>query len=245
MTKWSIALLAALVLTPMAGCSSGDVGPPTSRLEFRIAPAAPGSRPGARPISHADYQLMLTVGHGIRLPLARLARHSWDLDIGGREPRPSVSRLESSAENLCDRGFLAVLTSGDVEAEEQRFQHSDVPELREGYYHAGDVDFTPVGYRLYRELIHDVFGAEHTEHNDSGFVFDEASRRFLVLAPTRDLCAQRIEEIKGCPGEYSGSESPCGIAGHSEPEPIGQWRPNRFIHPTILAADALDTAGNG
>jgi len=57
MTKWSITLLAALLLAPVAGCTPDDAGPPTSRLEFRIAPAAPHSRPEARPISDDDYRM--------------------------------------------------------------------------------------------------------------------------------------------------------------------------------------------
>ena len=65
-------------------------------------------------------------------------------------------------------------------------------------------------------------------YGDSGFRFDETSSRFLVLAPTRDLCERRLNEIRETPDAYTGRDD-LVLSGIVGPHEIRSWKPNPFI----------------
>ena len=179
-------------------------------------------------LSHAEYCLLGTAGYRINLPPEEFVGSTWKLNDGGAEPLPSIEQLRAALAGLRARGLLTVLSEDDVRRDSERISASRVPELVDRSYRAGDVDFTSDGDRIFREVVLEAFGAEHVQYSDSGFVFDEASRSFTVLAATRALCLRRIAEIQDSPESYAGDPSLVLVVEVTVPERIGTWKPTRL-----------------
>ena len=179
-------------------------------------------------LSYAEYCLLSTAGYRINLPPEEFVSETWKLNEGGAEPLPSIEQLQAALTGLRARGLLTVLSEDDVRRESERISASTVPELVEPDYRAGDVDFTSDGHRIFREVVLEAFGADHVQYSDSGFVFDEASRSFIVLAATRALCMRRIAEIQDSPESFTGDPSLVLVVEVTLPERIGAWKPTRF-----------------
>ncbi len=175
-------------------------------------------------LSAAEYSLLAAAGYWPDLPPDRFVAYAGKLAEGGAEPAASIDQLKAALAALRARGVLTIVdqpaATGDAPA--------DVPGLVDSYPRVGDVDFTPEGHRLYRAVMLEAFGLEHVQYADSGFVFDEAQRRFTVLAETRPLCLRRIAEILEAPDDYVGQEDPVRAVQVTLPQPQGAWRPNRF-----------------
>ena len=172
----------------------------------------------------AAYHLMCTAGY--RIPLPRSAfigytRRLFEIDV-------DEASLIDALGDLYARGLMTTLSDADIAAESSRVQQSAVPELLDPGYAAGHVDFTQDGYRVHRDVLCSLFGPEHVAGSDSGFRFDELSVSFLVLAPSRERCEHRIQQIQEAPEQFMG-RSDLALSEIEGPHPIGRWRPNRFI----------------
>jgi hypothetical protein len=170
---------------------------------------------------------MCTAGYRIALPLGEFIADTRRREEGSTHTVADVDELTVALRRLLGRGILTVLEPSDIDAELLRRERSSVPELVDDYS-AGDVDFTPNGYAVFREVVEHVFGRDHIMYNDSGFRFDEAVRQFLVLAPNQELCERRLREIASNPEVYSGLAER-SLAAITGPHAIATWKPNRFI----------------
>ena len=179
-------------------------------------------------LSYAEYCLLGTARYRINLPPEEFVSSARNLHEGGADPLPSIEELRDALTGLRARGLLTILSEDDVSRESERISASDVPELVERCYSAGDVDFTPDGYRIFRDVVLEAFGSDHVQYGDSGFVFDETSRSFLVLAATRALCLRRIAEIQESPETFTGDPSLVHVVEVTVPERIDAWKPRRF-----------------
>lgn len=65
-------------------------------------------------------------------------------------------------------------------------------------------------------------------YGDSGLRFDESSSRFVVLAPSRNLCERRLHEIYETPEHFTGRDDVV-LSQSSGPYEVRRWKPNRFI----------------
>lgn len=179
-------------------------------------------------LSGTAYSLMCTAGYRIALDRDSFIKETRGLCKGGLYSDASWEELTDALDDLLTRGLMIILSADDIEAESSRIQRSTVSELIDTGYAAGHVDFTADGIRVHREVVNQIFGAEHVMYNDSGFRFDEDSLRFLVLAPTRDLCERRLNEIQQGPNDYMGRDD-LVLSRIAGPYEVRKWRPNRFI----------------
>jgi hypothetical protein len=94
---------------------------------------------------------------------------------------------------------------------------------------SGDVDFTPEGHRVFREVILEAFGTDHVQYGNSGFILDDASRCFTFFGETRELCIRRIAEILNAPEDHLGGPiDPVRAVEVTLPEPCGAWKRDPF-----------------
>jgi hypothetical protein len=178
-----------------------------------------------RDLSRAEYALMSAAGYRPGLPADSFVKYARRLNEGGREPLPSLEQLQAALATLRERGLLTVLEEKDLVPAGA----SGVPAL-DSDQRPGDVDFTPDGYRLFREVVLEASGPEHLQYKDSGFVLDETSRCFTVFAETGELCLRRIGEILAAPEDHIGGPiDPVRAVEVTLPQPGGPWRPNPFL----------------
>ena len=179
-------------------------------------------------LSGMAHCLMCTAGYRVTLPREAFIGYTRGLSEGGPDGDASLEELTRALDDLLTRGLMTILSAADIATESLRAQRSTVPELFDTDYVAGHVDFTHEGYRIHRDVVSRIFGMEHVMYGDSGFRFDETSSRFLVLAPTRDLCERRLNEIRETPDAYTGRDD-LVLSGIVGPHEIRSWKPNRFI----------------
>jgi hypothetical protein len=178
-------------------------------------------------VSLCEYFLMCTVGYRILLPPAGLIKMSASLSEG--DPRGEFTPVHyMAALNACiQKNWLQLVTDDLFQDELNRRLSSGMPEILESSFVPGVIDFTQAGYFLYRQIIIDIFGNAHVDYKDSGWTIDEYHQRVDVYAPTLKLCIKRMQEFKEAPSDYIGHQVGSIIA--HDPEPIDDWKPNRFI----------------
>jgi hypothetical protein len=177
-------------------------------------------------VSAAEDQLLLAAGlRETAEPADFIRRARGDEGRGG----PSLDELSVAFERLRARDLLTVVTGEDVRAEQARLAASKLPERDDGAnFQAGFADFTPGGYRVHRAILLEVFGPEHVDDSDSFWRFDRANRRFTIVAPTAELCRQRIADVRVLARLPNTFGPEVAILKVSPPAPIGPWKPWRF-----------------
>lgn len=169
---------------------------------------------------------MCSVGYRVPYPPARLAAHSESCSHGDRRGDfPLIDHLQA-VDRCLEKGWLTILTPEHFEAEQQRLHDSTVPEVLDIGYEPGHVDFTPAGYSLQRAIVGEIFGESHLQQCDAGCNFEDAFFRYDVYAPTSDLCSH-LMSWRMDQGECFAR--PAHFVGATGPEPIGAWKPCRFI----------------
>lgn len=178
-------------------------------------------------ISLCEHFLMCTVGYGILLPPEKLVQTSASLSEGDPRGEYTSAQYMEALQACIQEKWLQVITEKLYEQEMNSRKTADVPEIHNSSFAPGVIDFTEVGYLLHRQVLIDIFGTEHIQYSDSGWEFDETCNEIHVYAPTRELCIKRVDELKQSPSDYIGHDVR-HIAAYA-PEPIGCWKPNRFI----------------
>jgi hypothetical protein len=156
-----------------------------------------------------------------------LARESFAGSQGDPRGEFSLAEHRDAIHSCLRKKLLEELTTAKCQQESERRRTSRTPEIVESELRPGVVDFTETGYRLFRQIIVRIFGIEHIRHSDSGWNIDEDKNQVNVYAETKELCWDRIAELQSDPSSYIGAT--VRIGNISDPEPIGPWKPNRFL----------------
>jgi hypothetical protein len=175
----------------------------------------------------AEHYLLGTVGCSIYLPVKELAQHTRDLVEGDSRGNFSEQEYLQAFNSCVAKAWLQVITPKAHEAELQRRYSPLLPELLGIEPQVGEVGFMEQGALAYRQSILEIFGQDHIHYNDSGWNFDKERCEFEILAPNREYLEKRVDELSSDPSSCTGLEVVLVSVG--EPEPVGQWKPTRFI----------------
>ena len=155
--------------------------------------------------SFPEYYLLCTAGYRVNLERMKFIDHAaWEFQALGW-PDAAPEELNSAFDRLVKAGLMTVLTEVELQVERERRAASALPELNDAIdYRPGHVDFTELGYRLYRTLVREIRGDAHME--DAGFNLDSDAKRFDVYAVNAAGCTKLMDTIQGDGDAYTGAE---------------------------------------
>ena len=183
---------------------------------------------GAHGLSLPEHFVMCSAGYRVTLPPEAFVAHTFAVSRGDRRGQPALPELTAALRRLRRRGMLSCLTDAILRADARRRSASTVPEVLEGGYRAGHVDFTPRGSAVYRAVIGALYGDDVLARNDAGFNLDIDAGRIDVYAVSVDDCGRLMDEIQAGHDAYTGAEN-TRFVRRVEPAAIVAWRPNRFV----------------
>jgi len=182
---------------------------------------------GVNGLSVAEYQILLTIGHGPH-PAERLAElAAWGSKQSfGRNPSVSESECSEAITSLFSKGLLQVIDATSLAKIESEIAANPAVTLP-GLPELGYIDFTEKGGSLCQMLRRELFDSEkrpawggYGELNDSDGTF-----RFDYLAETDESVREAsASDLVGTTAE---------IVSIQGPDPIGAWRRSWWdvIHP--------------
>lgn len=111
-------------------------------------------------VTLAEYYVMGTVGYEIFLPKERLAKCSFDHAEGDPRGEVDVSEHLNAINSCLEKGWFEILTIEKCKAEMARQESVLAPD---DVYNVnpGEVSLTNAGYLLYKNIILEIYGAEH------------------------------------------------------------------------------------
>jgi hypothetical protein len=181
----------------------------------------------AHALTLGEHYVMCSAGYRAALPPDAFVEHTRAVTEGDRRGTASLQELTTALARLEARELMTRLTDDALREEADRRARATMPEVLEGYQ-PGDVDFTPRGFAVHRDVIRSIYGDDHVARNDAGFNLDVSTGRFDVYAVTLDDCRRLLDDIETGGDAYTGEEHTRFI-GRADPTPIAQWRPNRFV----------------
>ena len=111
-------------------------------------------------VSLAEYYVMCTVGYEIFLPPETLAKNSLDHARGDPRGEVEVSDHLNAIYSCVENGWFEILSPEKCERDMIR-QKSVLDDEDISLLNPGDVSFTQEGYSLFKQIIFEIFGAEH------------------------------------------------------------------------------------
>lgn len=178
-------------------------------------------------VSLCEHLLMCTIGYSIFFPPQELVKTSASLNEGDPRGQFTPVQYRRAFQACIQKKWLQVITQDSFEQERNKRAASDIPEIYDSAFAPGVVDFTEPGYLLHRQIFIDIYGMERIQYNDSGWTIDEIHREVRIYAPTKELCLKRLDEFRATPSDFIGQQIK-HVVEH-DPEPIGSWKPNRFL----------------
>ncbi len=196
-------------------------------------------------VSEAEYRVLCCIG--LEGGLAD-TEHVVSLAAALWRPGPISAADYASATATCEeRGWIKVIMEEDRRADAARWADEPHQALGESPYYLRSWDFTPVGWRIFTQMIQQRHGvSREARYAESVQCLWEVPGRVSLLSVTENALLRELDEVLAGTDDLTVSDTGRGLREQhilgeiSGPYPIGPWWVNRFYQ--ALAGYRLDIA---